>query len=117
AAAPTPPAPQVAPSAAQSGSATPLPNAQAAPAMEKPKAPLAALADAQLRRFDGYAPGQNRLLRERLAATRATLLSAPDASCGIELFFTENSDPGRTERFLVRARELVSLENVFVIPV
>ncbi|HXR59127.1 MAG TPA: AAA family ATPase [Burkholderiales bacterium] len=111
---PTPPVPQGPASAAPTGAATPLRDAQAAPAVEKAKAPLA---EAQLRRFDGYAPGQNRLLRDRLAATRATLLSAPDASCGIELFFTENSDPGRTERFLARARVLVSLENVFVIPV
>jgi len=70
-----------------------------------------------MRRFDGYLPGANRLLRERLAATRETLLSAPDASCGIELFFTENSDPVRTERFLVRARSLVPLEDLYVIPV
>jgi len=35
----------------------------------------------------------------------------------LELFVTENSDPARMERFLVRARELVPLEEVYVIPV
>src|SRR5204863_1194057 len=70
---------------------------------------------------DGYQAGANlgahRLLRERLAATRETLLATPDSSCGVELFFTENSDAARTERFLVRARELVPLAQVYVIPV
>ena len=111
---PASPAPR--PAAPQGTSPAAEPHAEAAPIVEKPKPPPP-LADDQLRRFDGYAPGQNRLLRERLAATRATLLSAPDTSCGIELFFTENSDPGRTERFLIRARELVSLDNLYVVPV
>ncbi len=84
-------------------------------AAEKPPAPL--LAAEQLRRLEGYAAGRNPLLRERLAATRDKLESEPDGSYSIELFATENSDPARTERFLLRARDLVPLEDVYVIPV
>ena len=62
-------------------------------------------------------PGRNPLLRERLAATRERLSSEPDGSYSIELFVADNSDPDRTERFLVRARELVPLSEVYVIPV
>jgi septal ring-binding cell division protein DamX len=82
-----------------------------------PPPPPPSLATDQLRRFDGYKPGENRLLRERLAATRAALLSAPDTSYSVELFFTENSDQARTERFLVRARALVDLPELHVFPV
>jgi type II secretory pathway predicted ATPase ExeA/septal ring-binding cell division protein DamX len=93
----------------------PTPQAEEKP-FEKP-APPPSLGTDQLRRFDGYKPGENRLLRERLAATREALLSAPDTSYGIELFFTENSDQARTERFLVRASALVDLPELHVIPV
>ena len=85
-----------------------------APAPEKPAAP--ALAPEQLRRFAGYGTGNNRLLRERVAAAREMLQSEPDASFSIELFLTENSDAARTERFLIRARDLVPLSEVYVIP-
>jgi hypothetical protein len=40
----------------------------------------------------------------------------PDERYSIELFVTENTDPARMERFLLRARDLVPLENLFVIP-
>lgn len=97
--------------------ATPAAEIPAEKAAPSPASPPALLGADQLRRFDGYAAGNNRLLRERLAATRETLLSTPDASCAIELFFTENSDAARSERFLVRARELVPLRDLYVIPV
>jgi len=82
---------------------------------EKPAAQF--LVPEQLRRLSGYVPGGNRLLREQLGAAREKLLSEPDNSFSIELFLTENSDPARTERFLLRARELVPLSEVYVIPV
>jgi type II secretory pathway predicted ATPase ExeA len=114
-ASPAPAAPTAAaPVAAATAQEPPRPEAPPAEP-EKPAPPL--LAPEQLRRFDGYRPGDNRLLRERLAATREMLLGSPDTSCSIELFFTENSDAARTERFLVRARELVPLGEVYVIPV
>jgi hypothetical protein len=41
----------------------------------------------------------------------------PDRQFAIELFITDNTEPERVERFLVRARELVPLGDLFVIPV
>jgi septal ring-binding cell division protein DamX len=49
-------------------------------------------------------------------AAREILTRAPDESYAIELFNTDNSDPARMERFLLRARELVQLEDLVVIP-
>ena len=82
---------------------------------EKPPAPL--LATEQLRRLEGYAAGRNPMLRERIAGTREKLEKEPDTAYSIELFLAENSDPARTERFLARARELVQLSELYVIPV
>jgi len=107
-AAPAPAAAAVAPVKA------PDPEPVAAPP-EKPPAPL--VTPEQLRRFDGYATGSNPLLRERIAATREKLAGEPDTAYSIELFIAENSDAGRTERFLLRARDLVPLAELYVIPV
>jgi hypothetical protein len=87
------------------------------PAAQPEKTPASLLAAEQLRRLEGYGAARNPLLRDRLAATREKLGSAPDASYSIELFVSENSDPARTERFLQRARDLVPLSEVYVIPV
>ena len=87
----------------------------AAPAAEKPPAPT--LSPEQTRRLEGYNAGRNPLLRERIAAARAKLESESDGSYSIELFVAENSDPARTERFLARARELVPLAELYLIPV
>jgi hypothetical protein len=56
------------------------------------------------------------LLVERIAATRDALQRTPDAAYSVELFLTVNPDPARIERFLMRARGLVSLSDVYVIP-
>jgi type II secretory pathway predicted ATPase ExeA len=82
---------------------------------EKPPAPI--LSPDQLRRLEGYNPGRNPLLRERLAAAREKLESVPDTGYGIELFVAENSNGTRMERFLMRARDLVPLSDIYVIPV
>ena len=82
---------------------------------EKATAPL--LAPEQLRRLEGYAAGRNPLLRERIAGARQQLETQPDTDYSIELFIAENSDAARAERFLVRARELVPLSEIYVIPV
>jgi hypothetical protein len=51
-----------------------------------------------------------------LAATRELLERESDESVSIELFSTDNSDPARIERFLLRAKELVPLEEILVQP-
>jgi MSHA biogenesis protein MshM len=71
----------------------------------------------QVQRLSGYSPGGQRLLTERIAATQALLERVPDQQFAIELFTTDNTDPARVERFLVRARALVPLGELFVIPV
>jgi hypothetical protein len=87
-----------------------------APVAQVTEKPPPVLSPEQLRRFDGYGPGRNALLRERLAAAREKLASEPDGSYSIELFVAENSDAARSERFLVRARELVPLAELYVVP-
>ena len=74
------------------------------------------LTAAQAKRFDAYSAGGQKLLAERLAATREVLDSEPDDAYSIELFVTDNGDPARMERFLQRARDLVPLDELFVMP-
>ena len=81
------------------------------------KAPAPLLAPEKLRRLEGYSAGRNPMLRERIAGAREKLETEPNTSYSIELFVAENSDPARTERFLARARELVQLSELYVIPV
>ena len=107
----------------------PSPPAPAVPAAAAPEAPAAAdpvpepkpvvpmLSAEAAKRVAGYVPAGNPLLRERLAATRERLETEPDAHLSLELFLTENSDPARTERFLQRARDLVDLSDLYVIPI
>jgi hypothetical protein len=82
-----------------------------------PPAPPALLQREQLTRLAGYSSGRNPLLRARLEATRARLEAEPDERYSIDLYISDNSDPARVERFLMRARDLVPLEEVFVVPV
>ena len=78
--------------------------------------PLQLLRQDQVQRLSGYSPGGQRLLTERIAATQELLERVRDEQFAIELFITDNTDPARVERFLVRARELVPLGELFVIP-
>ena len=108
-----------------------VPTAATAPAAPKPEPPAAPtpapvvapapppplLQRDQLARLAGYNAGHNPLLRARLEATRARLEVEPDERYSIELYISDNSDPARVERFLMRARDLVPLEEVFVLPV
>ena len=101
-----------------------IPPAQAAPASvavtkepDPPPSPAPLLRPDQVRRFSGYSPAGQRLLAERIAATHELLGRVPDAQFAIDLFITDNTDPARMERFLVRARDLVPLGELFVIPV
>jgi len=100
--------------------APPVQVAAAPPQVEKqieaPPPPPALLNAGQARRMEGYSSAGQRLLAERIAATREVLERAPDERYAIELFTTENTDPARMERFLLRARDLVPLADVYVIP-
>jgi len=94
------------------------PDAAAAAARAEIAPPAGPLLEGeQLRRLAGYPPGPNRLLRARLAATRDKLLEEPDGSYSLELFMTDNTNAERMERFLIRAQDLVPLEQVYVIPI
>ncbi len=118
--APAPAAVQPAPAvpAAEAKPAAPEAAAPAPPVVEAPaKPPTPTLSPEQIRRLEGYNPGRNPLLLERLAAAREKLESEPDTSYSIELFVAENSDGARMERFFVRARELVPLPEIYAIPV
>jgi MSHA biogenesis protein MshM len=72
----------------------------------------------QLVRLAGYSAGRNALLLARLEATRQRLETEPDAHYSLELYVTENTDPERLERFLIRARDRdrVLLDEVFLLP-
>ena len=78
------------------------------------EAPL--LTPGQRSLFDSYPGGGHKLLAERLAATRELLEQADDQAYSVELFITDNPEPARMERFLQRARDLVPLADLFVIP-
>jgi MSHA biogenesis protein MshM len=81
------------------------------------KAPPASLLGVNAaRRIAAYETGKNHLLKSRIEATRHRLDQEPDGSYSIELFATDNSDPARVERFLLRAREVVAIEDLMVIP-
>jgi MSHA biogenesis protein MshM len=74
------------------------------------------LSESQRRRLDAYAGARQPLLSERLAATRELLERAPDDAYAIELFVTDHAQPARMERFLLRARDMVPLSELFLIP-
>jgi type II secretory pathway predicted ATPase ExeA len=90
---------------------------QASPAAQTPELPPRQLSAEQQRRLAGYSAAGQQLLRSRISATRELLDRAPGERYSVELFITDNTDPARMERFLLRARELVPLESVFVIPI
>jgi type II secretory pathway predicted ATPase ExeA len=87
------------------------------PAPVEPPPPPSLLSEAQAMRIEAYPTEGQRLLTERVAATREALAKVPDQHYSIELFATDNSDPARMERFLLRARDMVPLDQVLVIPV
>ena len=119
--APAAPAAEAPPAAATPAPAAPAaaPAAEAAkPAPQlAPEPPRSLLSPAQARRIAGYAARGAPLLEVRVQATLSRLEQEPDASYSIELFRTGNAEPARMERFLARARSLVPLADVYVIPV
>jgi type II secretory pathway predicted ATPase ExeA len=93
----------------------PPPEPAAEPEPEPQPEPL--LSADQARRLAGYSPAGQKLLAERLGASREILERAGDEQYALELYVTDNADPARMERFLIRARALVPLEEVYVIPI
>ncbi|MBV8032260.1 MAG: AAA family ATPase [Betaproteobacteria bacterium] len=84
------------------------------PAVQEEPSPK--MAAALKRRFAAYSPRGQELLAGRLAASRDFLARTPGDRYALELFWTDNVDPGRMERFLRRASDLVPIESVYVVP-
>jgi len=100
----------------QPAQAAPAPPPVEEPAKEPEPPPPQYLEPDQERRIGGYSTGRQKLLAERVGATLEVLERTPDEHYSIELFVTENTDPARMERFLNRAKDMVPLEELYVIP-
>src|SRR3954468_13849671 len=74
------------------------------------------LSAGQRQRLQAYTTAGYKLLSERLSATRDLLERAPDGRYALELFITDRPEPARMERFLLRAREMVPLADVYLVP-
>jgi MSHA biogenesis protein MshM len=103
----------------QPAPAAPVPAVKPEPQPQPQADPLPEprLSEGQARKLARYSAAGQQLLSERLTATRELLERADDERYAVELFLTENPDPARMERFLVRAREIVPLEALYVIPI
>jgi MSHA biogenesis protein MshM len=75
------------------------------------------LSAGQRQRLQAYTASGYKLVSERLAATRELLERAPDGRYALELFVTDKPEPARMERFLLRARDMVPLSDVYLVPV
>lgn len=113
--------PPIAPPVAQAPPAvavpSPAPTPTPEPIKEDPPEPESRLSAEQERRLSGYSAAGQRLLGARLSASRERLEHAEDERYALELYVSDNSDPVRMERFLLRARDLVPLEELMVVPV
>ncbi|MFN2645015.1 MAG: ExeA family protein [Burkholderiales bacterium] len=74
------------------------------------------LSQAQRRHLDAYSAVGYKLLSARIAATRELLERAAEEHYALELFVTNKADPARMERFLVRARDMVPLSELYLVP-
>jgi septal ring-binding cell division protein DamX len=99
------------------GTVVPIPEPSIAKPQPAPEAEeTTRLSTDAAKRIASFRVGANSLLKARIEATRERLEREPDGSYSIELFATDNDDPARMERFLTRARELVPLDNILVMP-
>jgi len=114
---PAAPAPISAALIAAAPAAAPAPQAVAAPAPAPSPQPTPLLQREQVLRLAGYVPGRNPLLFASIAAARERLDAEADERYTIELYITENSNPARVERFLMRADDLVPIGSVYIVPV
>jgi septal ring-binding cell division protein DamX len=62
-------------------------------------------------------PAPGSLLQQRLDATRDMLSHADKNGFSIQLYYTDDPKPSRTERFLSRAQSLGKLSEIYVIPI
>jgi MSHA biogenesis protein MshM len=107
------------PAASARAPAAAAPSTAKAPASAAPASTpvvAAGLLPTQIQRFDAYATGGMRLLKERIAATRNMLQTTPDGAFCVELYISDKTDPARVERFLMRARDLVPLSEIYIVP-
>jgi MSHA biogenesis protein MshM len=114
---PTPSPAKIAALPLQPAPATPALRVEPQPEPQREPLPEPRLSEGQARRLAGYSAEGQKLLAERLMASRELLERADDERYALELFLTENTDPARMERFLLRAREMVPLEALYVVPV
>jgi len=57
------------------------------------------------------------LLQQRLTATQEVLAKRDGNNASIQLFYTEDTQPARMERFLMRANNLGKLSEIYVLPI
>jgi len=57
------------------------------------------------------------LIHQRLNATKEMLDKSPQGGISIQLFYTEDARPPRIERFLVRAKNLGKLSEIYILPI
>ena len=89
----------------------------AAATAQPPETPERRLGPAQRRHIERYASAGHKLVQARIAHAIERLEAEPDGHHSIELFVSDNSDPARIERFLVRAGDLVEVADLLVIPI
>jgi len=109
---PAPPEQPAAP-ASQPAAAEPV-----APVAEppKPEASPVFLTPEQEKRISTFPHGGQKLLKARLEATLERLRELPGDRVSLDLYYTDNWEAARLERFLARASDLVALEDILVIP-
>ncbi len=57
------------------------------------------------------------LLQQRQAATQAMLAKIGKGGFSIQLFHTEDTRPARLERFLIRAKSIGKLSDIYIVPI
>lgn len=67
--------------------------------------------------YNTAAGAQATLLEQRIAAAHALLSTVPAGSASIQLYYTNDVQPVRIERFLKRADSLGKLNEIYVLPV
>ena len=88
---------------------------QASPAASQKSEPSAQVAAATVGK--NKLDPQPTLLQQRLTATQEVLAKRDGNNASIQLFYTEDTQPARMERFLIRANGLGKLSEIYVLPI